>query len=440
MKMHMTIAAVLLAGAQAAIAAGECPVPKQMTKEQKLPCVRSGVFLVDQPTLTPEQLTNGPDFDAADPAKSRFRYFTDADSISCYFRPHYAFKRVKGQSLKFQCWQLDPTFAFYGEQGEKLETGEVKIVLEENDGENRSHLFARSDTASANEIEADRVKVKYLKPAHPNHDRRYHEVFTEIAASRILWALGFPADHEYPVKTAACVGCSADPFKDDSKDNKALLHDTPATFDIATVGREKPWDEIDPENDETWSWRDAATFYGNGQWTREQQVQFDAYRLALGLFTYHNAIDVQNRLACAEWKPDATNPRICLKPMVFVQDLGSTFGKDGFFTNPRGSFKDWQSQTVFKKLATCELRHALEGDRRPLKEAQDLLIQRLQSFDRERVKTIFTVARFQLMDQEQLQRLRSSGAPDVAEAALNEWTDTFMNRIAEIRTAQNCRP
>jgi hypothetical protein len=44
------------------------------------------------------------------------------------------------------------------------------------------------------------------------------------------------------------------------------------------------------------------------------------------------------------------------------------------------------------------------------------------------------------MDKKQLDRLRHSGATDVEDAALNEWTDVFMSRAAEIRAARNCRP
>jgi hypothetical protein len=44
-----------------------------------------------------------------------------------------------------------------------------------------------------------------------------------------------------------------------------------------------------------------------------------------------------------------------------------------------------------------------------------------------------------MMDQKQVHRLRSSGAQNVDEAALDEWTDVFLKRIDEIRTASNCR-
>jgi hypothetical protein len=124
-----------------------------------------------------------------------------------------------------------------------------------------------------------------------------------------------------------------------------------------------------------------------------------------------------------------------------VQDLGSTFGKNVFLlANSRGKFKDWQSQTVFKKAEKCELRNSLAGGKQPLKEAQDLLKQRIASLDRARVRAIFQAARFDMMDQEQLTRLRASGAADVPAAALDEWTNVFMSRLAEISAAQNCKP
>ncbi len=108
-------------------------------------------------------------------------------------------------------------------------------------------------------------------------------------------------------------------------------------------------------------------------------------------------------------------------------------------TNPRGSFSAWEPQTVFLNSGSCELRATLGGDKQVLKEAQDLIIQRLVPLNRERVKLIFRGARFNMMDQRQLQRLRANGAQDVDEAALDEWTNVFLKRIEEIRVATNCK-
>jgi hypothetical protein len=130
--------------------------------------------------------------------------------------------------------------------------------------------------------------------------------------------------------------------------------------------------------------------------------------------------------------------------VFYVHDLGSTFGKkrsalDLLGTNPRGIFSAWKPQTVFVNAKNCELRATLLGDKQVLKEAQDLMIKRVARLDRDTVKSVFRVARFNMTDQKQVSRLRSHGAQNVDEAALDEWTDVFLKRVDEIRTATNCR-
>ena len=210
--------------------------------------------------------------------------------------------------------------------------------------------------------------------------------------------------------------------------------------------RELPFDEIKPEGDETWAWTDAVRFYSGGDWTRKQKVEFDAYRLALGLIHYFNALPQQNRLDCAEWAPGGSGAKgkTCLKPVIYVHDLGSTFGKkrgafDMFGTNPRGVFSAWEPRTVFLNPGNCELRAALLGDKQVLKEARDVMIQRLARLDAPTVKSIFRAARFNMVDQQQVKRLRARNTQNVDEAALDEWTNVFMKRIEEIRTAKNCK-
>ena len=423
-----------------------CEVPDGMTKQQKLPCVRASSVLLDQPLLTADQLTKGPDFDAAEPEKTRFAYFTGDDTISCYFRPHYAFAKVPGDSMKFQCWHRSAGGAFYNRKGEPVRVDDVKVVVEKDkSGEKSASLYARNDDKNEHEIKADHFKIKYLKPPYPDHNPRFNEVFTAVATTRIMWALGFPADHVYPAGGASCIGCTDDPFGRKLADNKASLQEAPAVFKIVNAERDLPWDQINPEDDETWSWTDAAKFYSDGEWTHQQKVEFDAYRLALGLIHYYNALPQQNRLVCAEWEPAAAgHGKVCGKPVIYVHDLGSTFGKkrSGFElvgTNPRGSFEAYEPQTVFLNPGNCELRATLLGEKQVLKEAQDLMIQRLARLDRETVKSIFRLSRFNMMDQKQVRRLRAAGSRNVDEAALDEWTNAFLKRIEEVRTANNCK-
>jgi hypothetical protein len=169
-----------------------------------------------------------------------------------------------------------------------------------------------------------------------------------------------------------------------------------------------------------------------------------AGRLALGLFHFFDGPDKQNRLVCADWPADAaSHSSVCAHPLIFAHDLGSTFGSEkgmNFMSaNPRGRFSAWKGQTVFRDLQTCELSVPLGGDKRVFKEAQDLMVQRLKVLDATTVRSIFAVARFQIMDREQRQRLRHEGLTNVEGAALDEWTRAFLDRIQEIRNARNCR-
>jgi hypothetical protein len=441
------LSVVLIAVAGGVAQTHGCEAPAGMTKEQKLPCIRAASILLDQPTLTATQLANGPDFDAAEPEKGRFAYFTADDTITCYFRPHYAFAKVPGDSMKFQCWHMTADGAFYNRKGETIRVDDVKVVVEnDKSGEKSASLYPRNDDKNEHEIKADRFKIKYLKPPYPDHNPRFNEVFTAVATTRIMWLLGFPADQVYPARAANCIGCNDDPFGRKLADNKASIKDAPATFKVVTAERELPWDQINPQDDETWSWTDAAKFYSDGEWTHQQKVEYDAYRLALGLIHYYNALPQQNRLDCAEWEPEvAGHSKVCRKPMIYVHDLGSTFGKkrsglDLFGTNPRGIFEAYEPQTVFLDPGNCELRATLLGEKQVLKEAQDLMIQRLARLDRETVKSIFRVARFNMMDQKQVKRLRAAGSQNVDEAALDEWTNVFLKRIEEVRAAGNCKP
>jgi hypothetical protein len=341
---------------------------------------------------------------------------------------------------------MTPQGGFYSKKGDPLQVTDVKVVIStDKSGEKSASLFPNDDAGNQHEIKADHFKIKYLKPPFPAHNPRFNEVFTGVATTRLMWVLGFPADHIYPAGGARCIGCSDDPFGKKLAENKASLHDPPAVFKIVSAERELTWDQINPDDDETWSWSDAARFYSDGGWTHDQKVGFDAYRLALGLIHYFNALPQQNRLDCAKWaKDNSGSGKTCLQPVFYVHDLGSTFGKkrsafDLFGTNPRGIFSAYASQTVFVNAAGCQLRDTLLGDKQVLKEAQDIMVQRLAKLDRDTVKSIFRVARFDMTDQEQIKRLRAKGVSNPGEAALDEWTDAFTRRIEEIRTAQNCK-
>src|SRR5687767_7903725 len=74
----------------------------------------------------------------------------------------------------------------------------------------------------------DEVKVKFGGASA--------EVYAEVAATRLLWALGFDADRIYPVRVI-CRGCPKE-FAGIARDNDEWV------FDPAAIERKAPWAEF----------------------------------------------------------------------------------------------------------------------------------------------------------------------------------------------------
>src|SRR5213079_2234867 len=73
----------------------------------------------------------------------------------------------------------------------------------------------------------DEVKVKY--------GEKNGEVYAEVAATRLLWALGFGADRMYPVRVA-CRGCPPDPFRPHQGREDLVVFD-PAAIERRMAGK-----------------------------------------------------------------------------------------------------------------------------------------------------------------------------------------------------------
>src|SRR4030095_9802613 len=83
-------------------------------------------------------------------------------------------------------------------------------------------MSGRTPKVTCERDPGDEIRVKY--------GAENGEVYAEVAATRLLWALGFGADRVYPVRVA-CKGCSTDPHtKKDPTTDKVV-------FDPAAVER-----------------------------------------------------------------------------------------------------------------------------------------------------------------------------------------------------------
>jgi hypothetical protein len=105
----------------------------------------------------------------------------------------------------------------------------------DNKGSGRSPKF------NCRTADGDEVKVKY--------GQTNGEVYGEVAASRLLWALGFGADHMYPVQVQ-CRDCPSDPARDSRERRPEVL------FNPAAIERKMPGEEMESSPDSGWSWRE----------------------------------------------------------------------------------------------------------------------------------------------------------------------------------------
>jgi hypothetical protein len=186
--------------------------------------------------------------------------------------------------------------------------------------------------------EKDPVKVKF--GADDN------EVYAEIVATRLMWALGYFADSWFPVRVE-CHNCPQNPV---SGAGPTGIH----TFDPATIVRKFSWKKMTliGKPDEGWSWKELDT--ANGQPT----YQRDGLKLLAAFMKHSDNKPPQQRLTCHKVDVDTkTQPptTTCDKSVMLVQDVGATFGTGGWFTSntsAKMNLKGWSQKKLWVRTGT----------------------------------------------------------------------------------------
>jgi hypothetical protein len=255
----------------------------------------------------------------------------------------------------------------------------------------------------------DEVKVKF--------GRENGEVYAEVAATRLFWALGFPADRMYPVRVV-CTGCPSGP--EGRPENGAVV------FDPASIERKlKGW-ALETKPDSGWAWPelDLVDEAAGGA----PRAQRDALKLLAVFIQHTDNKPAQQRLLCEEDKADEASGK-CADPVMMVNDLGQTFGRANLFNRDHvGSvnLEKWSRAHVWADARLCigdlppsqsgSLDHPLisEAGRKFL---SDLLMQLTDV----QLRALFEVARF--ADRKEGDRSASS---------VEQWVDAFKKKRGEI--------
>ena len=257
--------------------------------------------------------------------------------------------------------------------------------------------------------DGDEVKVKY--------GGANGEVYGEVAASRLMWALGFGADHMYSVRVI-CRGCPA-------AVGGVLRANGDRILDPAAIERKMPGDELLAEWD--WDELDQVDESAGGA-TRAER---DALKLLAVLLQHSDSKPEQQRVMCLD--TSRADGGACALPLMMVHDVGVTFGRGNAFNQqPRASVNlaEWATVPIWKNSDGCvgNLSGSFKGTlKNPVisEAGREFLANLLVQLSDEQLRDVFAASRVQLRPR--APESGRSGFPTV-----DEWVNTFKQKRVEI--------
>lgn len=244
------------------------------------------------------------------------------------------------------------------------------------------------------------------------------EVYAEVAATRLLWALGFGADRMYPVRVI-CRGCP-------EHLNGILRADGSRLFDPAAIERKMSGKEFKPDSSWAWSELDNVQEARGGA----PAAHRDALKLMAVFLQHTDSKPEQQRIECLE--DEARTASTCTKPMMMINDVGLTFGGANLVNaNSKGmNLAAWAATPIWKGNAGCvgNLSRSATGTLKDpaISEAgRAFLAGLLTQLSDDQITALFEVSRVTL-------RLRDPEDVRSGFATVAEWVSVFKRKRTEI--------
>ena len=263
----------------------------------------------------------------------------------------------------------------------------------------------------------DVVKVKY--------GGTNGEVYGEVLATRLLWALGFGADHMYSVRVI-CRGCPAGIGIIDRGNGERLV-------DPAAIERKMPGREIESGGAKGWAWRELEAVREDAGGA--PRAHRDALKLLAAFMQHTDSKPEQQRLLCLDKRSGKGHPtrERCASPFLMLNDVGLTFGSANLLNADTPGAVDlvkWSKVPVWKPGTVCTalLRRSASGTLEDpvISEAGRAFLARLLSqLSDAQLHDLFTAARVQLRPRDPSSG--RSGFPTV-----DEWVQAFKAKRAQI--------
>lgn len=178
------------------------------------------------------------------------------------------------------------------------------------------------------------------------------EVPTEAAATRLLSALGFGADHVVLVSQLRCYGCPEEPFSTMRAveiTRTTGLYEQTVNFnsyeDFEWVALERKLEARPVESDTTEGWAFFELDRVDPARGGAPRAHVDALRLIAILLAHWDNKSENQRLVCLarEWQEDEP----CPEPFLLLQDVGATFGPTKF------DLAAWKQVPMWEDRSTC---------------------------------------------------------------------------------------
>jgi hypothetical protein len=250
----------------------------------------------------------------------------------------------------------------------------------------------------------DVVKVKY--------GRKNGEVYSEVAATRLFWSLGFGADAIYPVKVT-CRNCPIEPWYFHTERRVDEKY-----YDLATIERKLPGKKIEAWGEQGWSFLELDEVDERAA----PRAHRDALKLLMVFVQNSDNKAPQQRLICMPEKlvKNAAGHESCTDTFMYVQDLGYSFGKATLLNRSRVDLATWEKTPIWKDPAQCvgHLKKSL-----------------IASLSNPRVSEEgrrFLAARLALLSDRQIHDMFKAARLDRRGDSLDDWVRVFKKKRAEI--------
>jgi hypothetical protein len=262
------------------------------------------------------------------------------------------------------------------------------------------------------------VKVKY--------GANNPELPAEVAATRLLAALGFGADRMYIVRAVRCAGCPRFPFQalrclERTGWSTCLSGAGPVReFRAAVIEERLQGYKIEATGDQGWGWQELSQV--DEAAGGSPRAHLDGFRLLAMLLGHWDNKAANQRLLC----PPGDAP--CSRPLAMMQDVGATFGPT------KVDLANWSRARIWRDRRACTISMAempWNGATFPDHQVSDagrrFLLDLLQQLSDNQLRTLFVSSG--ITSHEQLSaRARDPSA----------WVAAFRDKVRQIRDAGPC--